>query len=94
MIPPLPELLRMVAQLEPSTVTFETLSVNADVVRYAPHGKRSVLPPVRVAIAALIAAVSSFVPLPVAPKFVTLTVRPVPGGLIVTAADADLVGSA
>ena len=39
-----------------------------------PHGKRSVSPLVRRAIAELMAAVSSVVPLPVAPKSVTLIV--------------------
>src|SRR5437867_317253 len=56
------------ALFEPSTFTFGTLMLSCPVTLYVPAGNNSVSPDWRAAIALLIAAVSSVVPLPVAPN--------------------------
>src|SRR5882762_3318392 len=64
---PLPVAL-IVAQLgEASTVTLLTPMLRPELIRYVPHGKNNSSPGYNDWIAALIAAVSSAVPSPVAP---------------------------
>ena len=64
---PLPVALIVAQPGAPTTVTLLTPMLRPELVRYVPHGKNNSSPACIDRIAALIAAVSSVVPSPVAP---------------------------